>query len=332
MSGYPNILRVVGDTPGRTLQLLGLLQARPSWTSTELAGRLEITARTVRRDIDRLRELGYPVEAEPGRHGGYRLGRGGRLPPLLLNDDEAVAVAIGLRSAADGTVAGLEESAVSTLAKLDHLLPAHLARRVRSLHENTASMLWSGSRQDRVEATHLLLLANACSARERVRFAYTDRTRKATDRLVEPLRLVRSGPRWYLVARDIDRADWRTFRLDRLKALESVGTRFEHRDPPDPVAMVTEGVTVRSYPYRARIRIPLPVAEASRVMPRTFAVIEGEDAESTVIELGSTGLYRMVGYLAGLYPPCEVLDPPQLRDALRAHGQAIARANEVSPL
>ncbi len=242
----------MGDTPRRMLQLLGFLQARPSWTGSELAERLEITERTVRRDIDRLRELGYPVEAEPGRHGGYRLGKGGRLPPLLLNDEEAVAVAIGLRSAVDGTVSGMEESAVSTLAKLEHLLPAHLARRVRSLHESTASMLWSGSEQERVDAAHLLLLANACSAQERVRFAYTDRTRKPSDRLVEPLRLVRSGPRWYLVGRDIDRADWRTFRLDRMSSCEWVGTRFEHTDPPDPVAMVTEGVTVHSYPYRAR--------------------------------------------------------------------------------
>jgi predicted DNA-binding transcriptional regulator YafY len=318
----------MGDTPGRMLQLLGLLQARPSWGGGELAERLEITERTVRRDIDRLRELGYPVEAEPGRHGGYRLGRGGRLPPLLLNDDEAVVVAIGLRSAVDGTVTGLEESAVSTLAKLDHLLPTHLARRVRNLHESTASMLWSGARDDRVEAAHLLLLANACSAKERIRFAYTDKGGKASDRLVEPLRLVRSGPRWYLVARDIDRADWRTFRLDRLKAPESVGTRFEHTDPPDPVAMVTEGITVRNFPYRARIRIPLPIERATKMVPRTSAVIEeGEDPNSTIVELGSTGLHRMVGYLVGLYPPCEVLDPPELRNALRAHAEAVAKAN-----
>ena len=321
----------MGDTPGRMLQLLGLLQARASWGGAELAERLEITQRTVRRDVDRLRELGYPVEAEPGRHGGYRLGRGGRLPPLLLNDEEAVAIAIGLRSAVDGTVAGLEESAISTLAKLDHLLPAHLARRVRSLHESTASMLWSDTRAERVDAAHLLVLANACSTHERARFAYTDRGGRSSERLVEPLRLVRSGPRWYLVARDIDRADWRTFRLDRVKSPEPVGTHFEHKDPPDPVAMVTEGVTVRSYPYRARIRIPLPVEQAVRVVPRTLAVIEeGEDANSTIVELGSTGLYRMVSYLAGLYPPCEVLGPPELRDTLRAHAEAVAQANASS--
>jgi predicted DNA-binding transcriptional regulator YafY len=134
-----------------------------------------------------------------------------------------------------------------------------------------------------------------------------------------------------LVARDIDRADWRTFRLDRVKSPEPVGTYFEHKGPPDPVAMVTEGVTARSYPYRARIRIPLPVEQAVRVVPRTLAVIEeGEDANSTIVELGSTGMYRMVGYLAGLYPPCEVLGPPELRDTLRAHAEAVAQANASS--
>ena len=319
----------MGDTPGRMLQLLGLLQARPSWGGAELAERLEVTERTVRRDIDRLRLLGYPVEAEPGRHGGYRLGRGGRLPPLLLSDDEAVAVAIGLRTAVDGSVAGLEESAVSTLAKLDHILPAHLARRVRSLHESTAQMFWGDDRQPKVDAGHLLLLATACSAQERVRFAYTDKGGNASDRLVEPLRLVRSGLRWYLVARDIDRAAWRTFRLDRVKQPESVGTRFEHKDPPDPVAMVTEGVTLVTYPFRARIRIPLPLAEATQRFPRTNVVIQSDDDATTVVELGSTSLYRMVGYLAGVYPPCEVLDPPELREALRDHAATVAHANRV---
>jgi predicted DNA-binding transcriptional regulator YafY len=315
----------MGDTPGRMLQLLSLLQSRPSWSGEELADRLEITERTVRRDVDRLRLLGYPVEAAPGRYGGYQLGRGGRLPPLLLNDDEAVAVALGLRSAIDGSVSGLEESAVSTLAKLDQLLPAHLARRVRALHESTASLLW-GRQPDPVDAGHLVLLANACSARERIRFAYTDQRGRASERLVEPLQLVRSGWRWYLVARDIDRRAWRTFRLDRLSRPESVGTRFEVVDPPDPVTMVTEGVTLRSYPFRAKIRVPLPVDEATRIVPRTFAVFDDQGG-ATVIELGSPSLERMVSYLAGLTPPCQVLDPPELRRALREHAKRVASAN-----
>jgi predicted DNA-binding transcriptional regulator YafY len=319
------MLEVMGDTPGRMLELLSLLQSRPSWSGTELAERLEVTERTVRRDIDRLRTLGYPVEATPGRYGGYELGRGGRLPPLLLSDDEAVAVAIGLRSAVDGSVTGMEESAVSTLAKLDQILPAHLSRRVRAVHESTTSTLWGGQRPT-VDAAHLVLLANACSAQERVRFSYTDKKGSPSDRLVEPLRLVRSGWRWYLVARDIDRRDWRTFRLDRLRDPESVGTRFEVVDPPDPVALVTEGISMASFPFQARIRIPLPVEEATRLVPRTFAILEGTK-EGTLVELGAPSLERMVGYLAGLSPPCEVLDPPELRKALVRHAKSVVGAN-----
>jgi predicted DNA-binding transcriptional regulator YafY len=315
----------MGDTPGRMLELLSLLQTRRSWGGEELATRLGVTERTVRRDVERLRHLGYPVEAMPGRFGGYQLSRGGRLPPLLFNDDEAAAIVIGLRSAIDGSVTGLEESAISALAKLDQILPAHVAGRVRALHESTASMLWHGP-QEQVDAGHLILLAHASSAQEHARFDYVDKGGTATSRLIEPLRLVRSGWRWYLVAWDVDRADWRTFRLDRITNPESVGTRFEERSHPDPVEIMTDGAAIGGYPFRARIRLPLSVEEATRVVPRTFAVLEDEGG-STVIELGSTNVERMVGYLAGLNPPCEVLDPPELRLALRAHAAAVATTN-----
>lgn len=315
----------MGDTPGRMLELLGLLQARASWSGAELAQRLEITERTVRRDMDRLRTLGYPVEAIPGRYGGYRLGRGGSLPPLLLNDDEAVAVAIGLRAAVDGTIAGLEESAVSVLAKLDQLLPVRLSRRVRAVHESTASVL-GRPRAERVEAAALVVLAAACSARERVRFDYVDKGGKPSRRLVEPLGVVRTGARWYLAARDIDRADWRTFRLDRIRNVDNVGTRFELYDPPDPVSLVTDGLSSMAYPFTARIRLPVPVQEATRLIPRTLAVFESRD-DTTVVDLGSMSMERMVSYLAGLRPPCEVLDPPELRRAVADHARAVAAAN-----
>lgn len=315
----------MGDTPGRMLKLLSLLQSKPSWGGSELAGRLEVTERTVRRDVDRLRMLGYPVEALPGRYGGYQLGRGGHMPPLLLNDDEAVAVALGLRSAVDGSITGLEESAESTLSKLEQILPAHLANRVRALHESTASMLYGGQRPT-VDAAHLIALAGACSAQERVRFAYTDKSGKASNRLVEPIGLVRSGARWYLVARDVDRRDWRTFRIDRLTGLETVGTRFEIHERPDPVVLLAEGIALSSFPFRARVRIPLPVEEATKVIPRTFAVLEGEDGH-TVADIGSVSMERMVGYLAGVNPPCEVLDPPELRRALLLHARSVEAAN-----
>jgi predicted DNA-binding transcriptional regulator YafY len=243
----------------------------------------------------------------------------------LFNDDEAAAIVIGLRSAIDGSITGLEEAAISALAKLDQILPTHVAGQVRALHESTASMLWHGPPEN-VDAGHLMLLAHGCSAQERARFDYVDRGGAATSRLIEPLRLVRSGWRWYLVAWDVDRADWRTFRLDRITNPESVGTRFEARNHPDPVEIMTDGAAMGGYPFRARIRLPLSVEEATRVVPRTFAVLEDEGG-STVIELGSTNVERMVGYLAGLNPPCEVLDPPELRQALLAHAVAVAAAN-----
>lgn len=309
------------------LKLLSLLQSRTSWGGSELASRLEVTERTVRRDVDRLRILGYPVEALPGRYGGYQLGRGGQMPPLLLSDDEAVAVALGLRSAVDGSIAGLEESATSTLSKLEQLLPAHLATRVRALHESTASMLYSGERPT-VDAAHLVMLAGACSATERVRFAYTDKGGKLSHRLVEPIGLVRSGVRWYLVARDVDRKDWRTFRLDRMADVEAIGTTFEISERPDPVALVAEGIALGSFPFRARIRIPLPVEEATRLIPRTFAVLEGEDG-ATIADIGSVSIDRMVSYLAGVDPPCEVLDPPELRRALLLHARSVQAVNSA---
>ena len=317
----------MGDTPGRMLDLLSLLQARPSWSGADLSSRLEVTERTLRRDVDRLRSLGYPVEAVPGRYGGYRLGRGGSLPPLMLNDDEAVAVAIGLREAVDGTVAGLEEAAASILAKLEQILPTHLAGRVRAVRDNTASMGARHPRRgDRVEAGHLVLFAAACAARERVRFDYTAKDGSGTNRLVEPIGLVRSGAHWYLAAWDKDRMDWRTFRVDRIRGPVNVGTRFELADPPDPVALVTAGLSSMPYPYLARIRVPLPLAEASRVIPRTVALAERPDG-STVVEIGSTNMERMMFYLAGLQPACEVLEPAELRWALAEHAAAVAAAN-----
>lgn len=307
------------------LQLMGLLQARDSWIGSELAERLEVTERTVRRDVDRLRQLGYPVEALTGRHGGYRLGRGGRLPPLLLSDDEAVAVAIGLRQAVDGSVAGLEESVVGVLAKLEQLLPVHLGRRVRAVHENTASLHVAG-RPDRIAAAHLLLLTNACSTKMRVRFDYADRQGRASSRLVEPLGVVRHGARWYLAARDLDRQDWRTFRLDRLTNPVDLGTSFEIADPPSAVELVSSALASMPLPFTARVRMGLPAQEALSRVPAMVAVLESRP-EETVLEIGAGSLSRMVAFLAGLQPPVEVLDPFELRVALEVHSGAVAAAN-----
>jgi predicted DNA-binding transcriptional regulator YafY len=306
------------------LALLALLQHRPWWTGAELAARLEVTDRTIRRDIERLRDLGYPVEASAGVSGGYQLGRGGRLPPLLLGDEEAMAVALGLRVAVDGSVTGLEEAAVSVLARLDQLLPHHLAARVRALHEATAHLEQPGT--EPVRSDVLVAIGQACARSERIRFRYGDRVGRASDRLVEPYRLVRVGPRWYLVARDIDRRDWRTFRLDRLSGLERVGTTFTLDDPPDPVALVRKGLRVRAYPYEARLRVEGTADEVAQLIPGALG-IEQSEGSSTVVAVGSTSLARMVRYLASLPRPCSVVDPPELRRALHRHATRIAAAN-----
>lgn len=313
------------DTAGRLLRLLSLLQSRPYWTGAELAERLEVTGRTVRRDVDRLRRLGYPVNAVPGPAGGYELGVGGALPPLLLDDDEAVAVAVGLRAAADGSVIGLEEATLSALAKLDQVLPKRLAGRVTDLHATTVQ-LW-GRDPEGVKAGVLIAAAQACRRSERLRFSYTARSGQTSARLVEPYRLVRVGARWYLVAHDVHRQEWRTFRVDRMASPEPTGQRFELVDPPDPAALVAKGLAYSAYPFQARVRLPVPLAEAEAIIPRTVGVLSAEGERSTIVETGSGDAEGMVRYLAWLAGPCEVLDPPSLRAALRRHGEALAACN-----
>src|SRR3954447_8122137 len=202
------------ETSSRLLELLSLLQARREWSGAELADRLEVGVRTVRRDMERLRRLGYPVSATRGVAGGYRLGAGAQLPPLLLDEEEAVAVAVGLRTAASGGVAGIEKPAVRALGKLEQVLPKRLRRRVNALGAATVPYPVTGPR---VDPETLAAIATAARDNERLRLAYRSHDGTATRRLVEPHRLVHTGRRWYLVAYDTDRADWRTFRVDRIE-------------------------------------------------------------------------------------------------------------------
>jgi predicted DNA-binding transcriptional regulator YafY len=218
-------------TSARLLRLLSLLQARRDWTSAELASRLGVTTRTIRHDVDRLRGLGYPVNARPGVAGGYRLGAGGALPPLLLDDEEAVAVVIGLRAAASGSVAGIEEASVRALAKLQQVLPARLRHRVSAFQGYALPVAWRGPQ---VDPDVLTLIAGACRDHERLRFDYRAHGGAASRRSVEPYRLVHNRGRWYLVAWDADRDAWRTFRVDRISPLPPTGPRFTPRElPPD---------------------------------------------------------------------------------------------------
>lgn len=233
----------MNDPTGRALELLSLLQTHRFWTGAELAGRLEVSPRTLRRDVDRLRTLGYPVDATTGIAGGYRLAAGAHLPPLLLDDDEAVAIAVGLRAAADSSVAGIEETSVRALAKLDQVLPDHLRRRVGAVHANVVPLRWNRDAPT-VDADDLAVLSIACRDREQVRFDYERADGEVAARLVEPKQLVSAGRRWYLVGWDVRRDDWRTFRVDRLTAPSLAGVRFPHRQLPaeDAAAFVAQSL------------------------------------------------------------------------------------------
>jgi predicted DNA-binding transcriptional regulator YafY len=290
-----------------------------------------VTDRTVRRDVARLRELGYPVDAAVGPEGGYRLGRGGALPPLLLDDDEAVAVAVGLRAAAAGGVSGVEDATVSALAKLEQVLPARLGARVRAVHEVTAELL--GRAPDPVDAGLLSELAQACRNGERARIAYARHDGEASERRVDPYRLVRSGPRWYLVAHDVDRRDWRTFRLDRIRAVTplrqpgDLAALAEDGGLPDPVAMVSRGLATGPWEVVARLRLPVPPEAARAVLPRTVATHADDGRGGTIVEFGANDLAGMARHVAGLGIPAEVLAPPELRAAVADHARALAALN-----
>ncbi len=235
------------DTPARLLNLLSLLQTPREWPGSELAERLSVSPRTIRRDIDRLRDLGYPVEATLGAVGGYRLVAGTALPPLLLDDEEAVAIAVGLRAGAGHAIEGVEEASVRALAKLEQVLPTRLRHRVSTL-QNATIPLTRGDGATVAPAT-LTALAGAVTGREKLRFGYRAGDGAETKRLVEPYRLVSTGHRWYLVAYDLGREDWRTFRVDRVSDPLATGARFTPRELPagDAAQMLTRSMA-RSQP------------------------------------------------------------------------------------
>src|SRR6476660_5993368 len=242
----------MGQTSSRLLELLSMLQARRDWCGDELSRRLEVSGRTIRRDIERLRRLGYPVESLTGPAGGYRLAAGSAMPPLLLDDDEAIAIAVGLRTAARASVPGVEETAVRALVKLEEVLPAHLRRRVGALGSATFTFPEGGPT---VDPQHLTVIATACRDAECLRFAYRSRDGSDSRREVEPHSLVNLGRRWYLVAWDRRREDWRTFRVDRLARPASAGGRFETRPLParDAAAYVERSISAAPTRYEARI-------------------------------------------------------------------------------
>jgi predicted DNA-binding transcriptional regulator YafY len=312
------------ETSARLLRLLSLLQIHLDWTGADLAARLGVTPRTVRRDIARLRELGYPVHAVPGVAGGYRLAAGASLPPLLLDDDEAVAVALSLRSAAIQSVAGVGEASVRALAKIDQVLPSRLRERAAAISQMTVPLAGAAPI---VTAETLTAIARACRGRERLAFGYRNYDGETTQRLVEPYRLVQAGYRWYLVAHDPERSDWRTFRADRIDAPRLTGIRFVLADPPDAAALVARSVTTAPYRHQARIMVQAPADEVARLVPPTVGVLEPEGAERCVLTTGSDSLDAIAVHVAMLGFPVSVLEPAQLAERMRAIGDRLTQAS-----
>ncbi len=319
-------LALMYGTSERLLRLLSLLQARRDWPGSDLASRLEVDVRTVRRDVERLRSLGYPVHATPGVAGGYRLGAGAALPPLLLDDDEAVAVAVGLRTAANGTIAGIEETSLSALAKLEQVLPARLRPRVGALHAVTMSL---GGGGPVIDAEVLTAIAGACRNHERLRFGYGDAQGAETSRSVEPLRLVHTGRRWYLVAFDLDRQDWRTFRVDRITDVPAGSFRFTPRPPPaeDLAAYVSRSISTAPYSHQFVVRVAAPAAVLSQRVPPTVGTVEEIDEHSCRVRTGSNNLDVVPFYLAQWDYDFVIEEaPPGLVERLRLVADRLGRA------
>ena len=314
-------------TAGRLLALLSLLQQRRAWTGPEMARELGVTPRTIRNDVDRLRELGYPVLGSPGLEGGYRLRVGSELPPLLLDDDEAVAIAVGLRWAATGAVAGIEELSLRAINKLERFLPKRIQKRVRTLARNIVTLPAS---EAVVDSQVLSQLALACEQQQRVRFGYRDHAGQESSRECEPYRVVHDGRRWYLVAWDLGRSDFRTFRVDRLEPRVVLGLPFSPRAISEAavVAALKRGIEQATWHVRARVRVNLSAEALTRRVPRAVSV-EPLSETHCVVHVGADSFEMLAVYLGMLGADFEVLEPDELKVSLRVLGRRYLRAAGV---
>jgi predicted DNA-binding transcriptional regulator YafY len=293
------------DTSARLLRLLSLFQRRRYWPGAELASKVGVTSRTLRRDVDKLRTLGYPIHSSSGAEGGYQLGAGSTMPPLLLDDDEAVAVALGLRYAAMGNIEGIEEASAQALAKMEQILPPRLARRVAALQSIVVAPAATPSK---IDARTLSAIASACRDCEMLRFSYRDRAGASTVRSVEPHRLFYDGRRSYLLAWDAARDDWRTFRLDRIDRRLTLGERFSPRRLPerDPTLWWTVA------PCRARVKLLASADMVAGRLPASVGRIEPVDGNTCWFETGASSFESLAMHLSLLGVDFEIEEPPEL--------------------
>jgi predicted DNA-binding transcriptional regulator YafY len=313
-------------TSARTLRLLSLLQMRRHWGGAELARRLGVSLRTVRRDVDRLRELGYPVDAERGVDGGYRMAPGAALPPLVLDDEEAVALTVGLLAAVQSPVSGSAEASARTLGKVVDVLPRHLRRRVESLARSTDQTTWRPHTV--VDAAALTLMAQACRGAERVTFAYASADGQHSERRVEPYRLVTVGSTWYLVAFDMTRQDWRTFRLDRVSDPAVTGARFAPRSQPfdDAAAFVRGRIEQLPKPYEVAARVFSPMPAVQGRIGSWATVEEDPDPGTCRVRISTDSLDWAAFALLTVGCDFEVEGPSELRGHLSEWAARLDRA------
>ncbi|MEV0590559.1 helix-turn-helix transcriptional regulator [Nonomuraea cavernae] len=315
-------------TTERVLTLLGLLQQRPVWTGPELADRLGVTPRTVRRDVGRLRTLGYPVHTRQGAGGGYQLGPGQDLPPLLLDDEEAIATAVSLLAGAGGAVAGAGDAALRALTKLDQVLPTRLRHEVRALSGSVES--FGGGGRTPIAPEALMTLARACRDEVEAGFDYPSGS-EVRRRRVEPYRLVASDRRWYLLAYDLDRDDWRSFRVDRMTDVTARTWRFRPRAAPDAAAYVQEGVASRVYPHQARFLVHAPADTVRAQIPASAAVVRRRGSKLCEVLSGAASLDFVLMHVLLLGHDFEALDPPELGARCRALAERLLSAGAAIP-
>ena len=315
----------MASTGSRALQLLSLLQNHRYWPGHELAERLGISPRTLRRDVERLRDLGYPVDATRGVAGGYQLAAGASLPPLVVDDDEAVALAVGLRTAAQSGIAGVDEASVRALAKVVQVMPPRLRRRVDALRMTTLSTaLGPGPSAD---AGILTALAQACRDEERIEFAYVARDGQASTRAVEPHRLVSIERRWYLVAYDLTRFDWRSFRLDRIAEPRPTGTRFRPRALPaeDAAEYVRDSLHTAFESLVVDAVVEAPYERVLDVLGRWATVEDNGDGTSSVRITADSAEWALFG-LAAVDAPFRISGPEEAVIAAADWGQRFTRS------
>jgi len=312
------------DSAARLLRLLGLLQRRANWSGAELAERLEVDTRTVRRDVERLRTLGYQIDGVTGAAGGYHLGGGTDVPPMLFEDDEAMAIAVVLGLSAGAALPGIERSALTALAKLDRLLPPRLRTRLTALRRATVSLV---PPSEVVSTESLIQLAESCDNHLRAVFSYRAHDGRASERRVEPHRLVATDRRWYLVAFDLDREDWRTFRVDRISRLLVPGHTFAPRPLSDPAKMVAEGITISFYTHTAVVLVKAPLSEVATVVPPHVGILSEEGTTATLLEVGIDDFDWLASYLIGLRLDFEVRAPEDLRAYMVTLGARLAEAH-----